>query len=702
MKKHNFVWKIGQTPLCKCLLLNFAYMGGMLLFFTPFLSIDDYVMSQYAYGVFSEDYDYCVRYENFIYGRLLTFLMKILPMVPWYTVLFYLWIFIALTILSYIILEYFNGYLGIAVANIILLFFAYEGYVCIQFTKVAGIIGAVGIFVLMLTKASWKLKTCGIFLMFMACLIRYEVFKMVLGAWLCAFFLKWLYDFVVFKKIKPGKKQLAGIIIGTVLFCLIPYLPQYSSEEEKEFWDLYWEYNAVRVSVQDYGYPPYEENKEAYEDAGISENDLYVWYSWNADADALTPETGKKIQAIRAGTYEAAEGEGNAEITEKREGIFDKYNWKSVVSFLKEFPKAFLNIDVCFCLLLVEILIFLCCKIKRQDFWGAVLVPNAVLFALNYYLFVSGRYLQHRVDVGIFMVVCSIFLFVVAESEGIEVRHVERPVAVGIGMFLLLNVPYQYYPDDRETVREDVIATNRLFYEQTEKDSGSCYYFAANRGEGSTPMRVFYNTFEVPKVGSGKNCFYSNTIYDKKRMRLYGIDKIFVDMADSDSIYFVMSETDTNQPAWEEYLSEYCGTEVKLVLVKDYLGKKIYRAFSKPITDCLAVKDLEETDGIVSEISFSVSENNKFEMEGTAYLQGKSGFSQNSYIQVLDSQTKRCEIFVTCQTCDMKKTYGDEGYFAQINASIELPAFYDEEDVINLIIEDAGTFYSVNLQGESA
>ena len=50
----------------------------------------------------------------------------------------------------------------------------------------------------------------------------------------------------------------------------------------------------------------------------------------------------------------------------------------------------------------------------------------------------------------------------------------------------------------------------------------------------------------------------------------------------------------------------------------------------------------------------------------------------------------------------MKKTYGDEGYFAQINASIELPAFYDEEDVINLIIEDAGTFYSVNLQGESA
>ena len=145
MKKSNkMLKKIVQTPLGKSFILNLIYMGGMLLFFAPFLSIDDYVMSEYGYGVFSDDYDYCVRYENFIYGRLITSLMKLFPDIPWYTVLFYIWIFISLTLFAYIVLIYFDNYLGIVVANTMLLFFSYEGYVCIQFTKVSGIIGAIG------------------------------------------------------------------------------------------------------------------------------------------------------------------------------------------------------------------------------------------------------------------------------------------------------------------------------------------------------------------------------------------------------------------------------------------------------------------------------------------------------------------------------------------------------------------------------
>ena len=263
---------------------------------------------------------------------------------------------------------------------------------------------------------------------------------------------------------------------------------------------------------------------------------------------------------------------------------------------------------------------------------------------------------------------------------------------------MLLCVPYQYYGDDRQTVSEDLIATNRLFFEQVGNDSDACYYFAANRSDGSTPLRVFYRAFEVPKVGISKNCFYSNTIYDQKRMEEYGIDRIFVDMVDSDFICLVMSETDTNQSAWEEYLSDYCGTEVKLFLVKDYMGKKIYRALSEPVTEFLKIGELKGAGDIVSDMSFSISENNKFEMEGTAYLRGTSGFSQNSYLQVVDSRTKEYELFLTCQTCDEGKAYGQEGYFAQISASMQLPEFYDEGDIINLLIEENGVFYSVNLQ----
>ena len=81
----------------------------MLLCFKPFLGTDDYLMSNTLYGVLGDDYDYQVKYENFLYGRLMVFLLRLFPDIPWYTILFYIWIFIALTLLTYVILKWSNA-----------------------------------------------------------------------------------------------------------------------------------------------------------------------------------------------------------------------------------------------------------------------------------------------------------------------------------------------------------------------------------------------------------------------------------------------------------------------------------------------------------------------------------------------------------------------------------------------------------------
>ena len=81
-------------------------------FFKPFFSIDDFLMSNIAYGVYGEQYDYHVTYMNFAYGRFIVFLLKLFPKIPWYAVLFYIWIFTALTLLTYMIFKWNHAFMG--------------------------------------------------------------------------------------------------------------------------------------------------------------------------------------------------------------------------------------------------------------------------------------------------------------------------------------------------------------------------------------------------------------------------------------------------------------------------------------------------------------------------------------------------------------------------------------------------------------
>lgn len=83
---------VKNNILLKAILLNCFYLLAVLLLFKPFFSIDDFLMSNIVYGLYGDNYDYHVTYMNFAYGRLMVFLLRLLPKVPWYTVLFYIWI----------------------------------------------------------------------------------------------------------------------------------------------------------------------------------------------------------------------------------------------------------------------------------------------------------------------------------------------------------------------------------------------------------------------------------------------------------------------------------------------------------------------------------------------------------------------------------------------------------------------------------
>lgn len=67
------------------------------------------------------------------------------------------------------------------------------------------------------------------------------------------------------------------------------------------------------------------------------------------------------------------------------------------------------------------------------------------------------------------------------------------------------------------------------------------------------------------------------------------------------------------------------------------------------------------TGSINGQINYTISDD-QMHISGTAYLEGQSGFDQNTYIQIVDKETGEYVLYDTLAVCDGTKKYGDEGY----------------------------------------
>lgn len=707
---------VKNNILLKAILLNCFYLLAVLLLFKPFFSIDDFLMSNIVYGLYGDNYDYHVTYMNFAYGRLMVFLLRLLPKVPWYTVLFYIWIFAALTLLAYVILKWNDTFAGMTIVNVLLLFLSYEGYIAIQFTKVAGIIGSVAIFTLASEKEhsrSSRIVAAGLWIV--ACMIRHDCAKMVLGAWCVVLFAEFVLLVWREKKIcwKPSVKKWRWLLCVVCIYVLVPKLSNLGmSAEERDYWSLYWKNNDVRVSVQDYMYPSYTENQEIYDTIGVSPNDLYLYNSWNWDCNVITLEKGRIIQALQENNttglqtllqnYQVKEtteqGNGgpdgnksslNSYVSTIKALLSNVFSIKNIQSFFKLFPKSFLKIDVCTVYFLIMVIAVCCSKGKFNDLAEAVIVSAGILLFLMYYLYINGRYLQHRVDVGVVITAIAVFLYFFIQ-KGIQV-----PCRAEAGIKVMYLIPllilcgtYFYYNDDCQNVSDDRIEYNAEFFEQT-ADSENSYFVVKERSTGSE-MFVSYGVFDRPSVGMLKNIVRTFIMDTLEK------DWTFTDVIDNKNMYLVLEGGDTNEGAWKTYFSEHSGSNVQLSLVKQYLNKKVYRVHSETLNESITLPDTFVTGSINGQINYTISDD-QMHISGTAYLEGQSGFDQNTYIQIVDKETGEYVLYDTLAVCDGTKKYGDEGYFAWITASISVPEFYSSYDNVYLILEQKGTYYRKQL-----
>ena len=276
----------------------------------------------------------------------------------------------------------------------------------------------------------WNLALLGIFLVVSWCL-RKQCLYMVLPFLALELILKYHIHF--FKSVKPWVVfSFCGVLMAGVVFL---NNQMYDSQD----WKKYFMYNHERAYLQDYvGFPEYEEAKEFYQSAGISENgrNAMAKYTYCLVDDFKTDWVEQTYNFVKKQELERS----FAERMKSSEGKAQKYLWDK--SGTNQILKGY-SFYVWFVLVpLFPITVIFCWKKKIwEHIRNIILIGGCGFFlALEWiYLAMNGRFPQ-RVEEAIRLLMLCVGVMLVCKLlkqwEGRPFTHI--PVLVQILLLVFL------------------------------------------------------------------------------------------------------------------------------------------------------------------------------------------------------------------------------------------------------------------------
>lgn len=513
---------------------------------------DDLALSFLVEGAYGERTEYLV-YQNVLWGKLLIGLYSLIPAIKWYNILMYLMLFLTFLALTYVFIRVQGRKMGLVSSTALLLFCGYYSYVVFQYSRIAPLATAGGLILLFyaIEHAQSKVeKTIGILvgalLAVWGSMLRFQMFALavVLVGGVIGLYKVWQ---IVKEKQSDWVKQIGTyvLVFGTVgalsLLCYVIDGMHYSSDEE---WSKYQEFNKVRTELWDYGFPDYEENQEAYESVGISENDYNYYLMWNMDEEVMTIEN---LQVIADA---------------KPEKTFD------ALKFFSIFPKNFLGLGV-FVLFLVLSVVAIWLNRKNVYF---VLLEFAGIMVFEAYFFYINRYAIIRIDTGMWMTAIVVLLYAMSDDLAKLRDRSWKIAAVALGLVTSLFVA-DYC---RTTVMTDGVAgSSKAFYEEVEQDEEHLYIML------SDAPKIYYalEFWEPCELGEFSNVYniYGwefNVKAKKAVLEEYGIENIYRDSIDNEEVYFVTGESQSQM--LENYIIENYDANASLVCEKVIDGVSIW------------------------------------------------------------------------------------------------------------------------------
>lgn len=537
------------------LISNLLILGAMAAFMRPsFETNDDIVFAELGSGLRGVK-DAHLVFQNYGLGMIYRFLYGVTGRLPWYTIVQYMILFAAFTVVTYVLISRLGEISGLCLFVILACGFGYEGYIHLQFTKTAGIAAAAAVFLLLYLleqeKYSWWGIAGGILLAVIAYMYREDQFWASCGLMAGAGLL-FLFDLRKYRNKKLRRLGICVLTFGVLLLSVFGVDRWDSSKYRSAEWKEYQEFNQLRSELLDYGFPDYDSNQEIYEELGISREAYELYKSWNFnDTEKFDTEVMKKL----------------VDLKQKR-----PLTIRTVTAFLRRFPSDLLRMPMFYFFAVFAVLWLLCGK-KDVCSVISVLAECLLLVAVYFYLYYQGRYMVNRVDVGLWFSACLVMLWIFSSEE---VRYMNTKVSVLLCMICVVLGQFMMYKDWRLATSSipEARVSQRAVLETIGTDKEHTYLAKS----GMLSEIVCYGPFDRMPENLLDNVYWfggweCRTPGYTRAMEVHGIINLYRDVVNNENVYLV----DDNIDLTLKYIRQYYAENAEAVFVKTIGNVDVYQ-----------------------------------------------------------------------------------------------------------------------------
>ena len=540
--------------------LNFVILVFLYAVFYPqYDTNDDFGICNIVNGS-KGSFDAHIIYSNYLLGLIYKCLYSITISIPWYPIMHYAAMFSGFTAMTYVLLNRLKQSQAVWVIAGFLLFFGYEGYILMQFTRTSGIATAGGLMLMFWAlcndnSASQRTKVVQIIaggvITLMGFMFREGQFVAVAGV-MSAIGIMLLLELPQRQKGERAK-QLGLILCAFILlFGIAGGLKLVDKQAyTSEAWQEYRDYNNARSSLYDHGFPSYSGYEDEYEELGINENAKNYYRQWN-HID-LSAEQMREI----------------ASWNESETGVI--INSHYVARFIRTMAKGYLARPVFF-LFLAIVLLWILRGRKNPVTITGIAYAAVVIIGLNFYMFMMERYLKDRVDVGIIMAACLVILWTLRNDRPLF-SHKTGAVILALVILasqLCWHDNWRVNAADRITKMEN----KRVVAEAMAEDKEHLYL---NKAVGFSYSDA-YGVFDTIPYGISENVFTlggwtAMMPSNQEKLDRYGIKDVYSDSINNDKVYIIDKDIDTTI----QYIRDYYDADAKAEKVFEIGAYPVYK-----------------------------------------------------------------------------------------------------------------------------
>ena len=523
-----------KTLLCIAGINVLIFAVVNLIFDIKYEQVDDFIIYNLYSGL---DGTYNVHGVYFypILCFILSLFFRILPMINWHTIFLLGMQFVCFTIIGTLIVKKSNNKFSY-ITYIIFASICYTSLLqLIQYTSVASLLILTAFLVMIdyieKEKHGKKYIVCFLLLYIIGIMTRMQSLLIIAPF----FALYFVYELILLIRRKVEKEKIVKIIKNYLVLGLITILIYVSNYMfyNNEIYKNYNEFNELRTILQDNIYVPYKENKEIFDEIGWSQNDHYLFYTFNfGDENVFNKENLKKIVE-----YKTNNG-----------GIYDyDFELKDVVNdLIDQLRNNYIYIVILF------FTSFLVALYTNKEKRGYIIAIFLVTIAVNSIFIVVNRSM-HRVVIPEYILGIAMFLYLTKYKEKVDSEKLNILKAMSIFIVVITVVfagglyQFNYRLEDYSNYKDVIEYTN------SHKENVYLYTVPALQYRYLT-----YSVYEMPPKGAFSNLrvmggwdMYTQNYYDFKDR--YGLDGTFLDLL-KENVYLIDGDVSWSGNYYQDYI----------------------------------------------------------------------------------------------------------------------------------------------------